>query len=324
MRILIVYPAVSGLRNGNLVTAERWEKRFSELGHTVEVVASFEDASHEADQKIDLMIALHAVKSSASINACSDSSPHCPIVVVLTGTDLYDARLRQTVLRSLKIADQIVVLQTVTAEDVPDEYREKVNVIYQSIDIDVVSWASEKTDEFFDICVVGHLRPVKVPFQASWAARKLPPESKIRVTQIGEAMFDSIRTVAEKEEKENPRYRWVGAVSRDEAMQRIAASDLLVNSSMVEGGAAVICEAVVVGTPILASRVAGNIGFLGEDYVGLFDVLDTDCLREMMLSAEKDRGFYQRLKDQCESRKHLFEPDLERRRWAELIERLRR
>lgn len=319
MRILIVYPAVDGLNNGNLVTAERWQKRLSELGHSVEVAASFDDASHDADQKIDLMIALHAVKSLPSIKKCSDSNPNCPIVVVLTGTDLYDANLRQTVQQSLTIADQIVVLQTVTAEDVPEQFREKVSVIYQSVD--TVSWAIEKTDQFFEVCVVGHLRPVKVPLQASWAARKLPPESKIRVTQIGEALSTAIRTAAEKEERENSRYRWIGAVSRDDAMQRIAASDLLVNSSMVEGGAAVICEAVVAGTPILASRVAGNIGFLGEDYQGLFDVGDTDRLREMMWLAEKDRGFYQRLKDQCESRKHLFEPDFEKRKWAELIEK---
>jgi len=132
MRILIVYPAVSGLKNGNLVTAERWQKQFLELGHTVEIAASFDDADQGSNAEIDLMVALHATKSAASIEKCRAAKSGCQIFVVLTGTDIYDPESRSKVQQSLTMADQIVVLQTATAEDVPTEHREKVNVIFQS------------------------------------------------------------------------------------------------------------------------------------------------------------------------------------------------
>ena len=322
MHILIVYPSVNGLKNGNLVTAERWQTQFLKLNHNVEIAASFDDAIQRSDAPLDLMIALHAVKSAASIQSCSQSRPDCPIIVVLTGTDIYDAQSRPTVEQSLEMADQIVVLQTATADDVPDAYRKKVDVIFQSVAAG--PQVSAKTTEYFDVCVVGHLRPVKDPFQIARATRNLPKTSRIRATQIGGAMTDSMRLSAQTEASENDRYRWVGEVCRDEAKQRIADSDLLVNTSKVEGGAAVICEAVVAGTPILASRIAGNVGFLGDDYVGLFDFGDTNQLRELLLKAESDEKFYQRLKQQCESRKHLFDPDFERRSWEKVLEKIER
>ena len=320
MRILIVYPAVTGLKNGNLVTAQRWQNQFLKLGHDVEIAASFDDAIKKSKSTFDLMIALHAVKSAASIQSCSASHSDCQIIVVLTGTDLYHPQSRPTVERSLEAADQIVVLQTATAEDVPQAYREKVNVIFQSVARS--PQVKKKTSDYFEVCVVGHLRPVKDPFQIAWATRDLPTTSRIRATQIGGAMTDAMRKSAQSEASQNDRYRWVGEVARDEAMQRIADSDLLVNSSKVEGGAAVICEAVVAGTPILATRIAGNVGFLGEDYEGLFEVGDTNQLRKLLLKAESDGPFYQRLKEQCESRNHLFDPDFERRSWKRVLKKL--
>lgn len=322
MHIVIVYPAIDGLNNGNLVTAQRWQQRFVALGHSVQVAPTFEDADHDGDVVIELLIALHAIKSAPSIEKFRQSNSNGWIVVVLTGTDIYNDQARCTVQRSLRRADQVVVLQPATVADVPAEHREKVNVIFQSVE--PYRWAAERTGDRFEVSVVGHLRPVKDPFQAAWAVRNLPAASKIRVTQIGGAMTESMRQCAQKQAEENPRYRWTGEVTRDESMRMIAASDLLVNSSRIEGGAAVICEAVVSGTPILATRNAGNVGFLGEDYEGLFNVGDTIQLREMLLAAETDSDFYQRLKIQCESRKHLFEPEFELRSWAELLAKLDR
>jgi len=133
-------------------------------------------------------------------------------------------------------------------------------------------------------------------------------------------MTDHMKSAAEKEAEENPRYRWIGEVTREEAMQQIAGSDLLVNSSLIEGGAAVVCESVVAGTPILATQIAGNVGFLGADYEGLFNVGDTNRLRELMFKAETNGDFHRRLQEQCDQRKHLFEPDFEQRTWATLLE----
>jgi len=318
MRILIVYPAVLGLNNGNLFTAERWQQILAELGHTVEIATAFDGDGGAPD----LLIALHAVKSSSAIEKFRAAFAAVPIIVVLTGTDIYDVPFRKTVDKMLVLSDRIVVLQSATADDVDSQFREKVRVIYQAIA--PMDGVFESSSDCFDVCVVGHLRPVKDPFQIVCATLELPPESKIRVTQVGAAMTDEMRETAQQHAKENVRYSWIGGISHNKAREKIARSHLLVNSSHVEGGAAVICEAVVAGTPILATRIAGNVGFLGEDYEGLFDVGQTDQLRGMLLLAESSPDFYHRLKDQCESRKFLFNPDFERLQWADLIKAFER
>ena len=316
MRILIVYPAVVGLNNGNLVTAERWRQCLSALGHTVEVAARF-DVAVGAGNAPDLMIALHAIKSSDAIRRCRDTFANVPIVVVLTGTDLYGDQSATKMDPMLALADRIVVLQSATADDVGSRFCDKVRVIHQAVA--PLSHVSEKSSDHFDVCVVGHLRQVKDPFRAAEAASAVPRESKIRVTQIGAAMTDPMREMATQLDRDNPRFRWAGELPHEEALERIASSHLLVNSSRIEGGAAVICEAVVAGTPILATRIPGNIGFLGEDYEGLFDVGDTQQLRALLLTAENNIDFYQRLKEHCENRSYLFAPEREKRKWAELI-----
>ncbi len=83
MRIAIATPAPAGTTRGNRITAQRYATLLRALGHTVRVVARWERGDH------DLLIALHASKSHASIAAFARAHPRRPIVLVLTGTDVY-------------------------------------------------------------------------------------------------------------------------------------------------------------------------------------------------------------------------------------------
>jgi glycosyltransferase involved in cell wall biosynthesis len=69
----------------------------------------------------------------------------------------------------------------------------------------------------------------------------------------------------------------------------------MVISSRMEGGANVVCEALRIGVPVLASRIPGNVGLLGENYAGYFPVGDARSLARLL---EKDKSFYERLKRQ--------------------------
>jgi glycosyltransferase involved in cell wall biosynthesis len=60
----------------------------------------------------------------------------------------------------------------------------------------------------------------------------------------------------------NPRYRWLGELPRWQALRVLARSHVLVLSSLTEGGANVISEALALGVPIVASRIAGSMGLL--------------------------------------------------------------
>ena len=75
--------------------------------------------------------------------------------------------------------------------------------------------------------------------------------------------------------------------------------------------ARLIVEAVTAGVPVIASRISGNVGMLGEDYPGYFTLGDaTDCAA-ILRRAETDRVFYRRLVKACAKRAANFVPEHE-------------
>jgi glycosyltransferase involved in cell wall biosynthesis len=129
---------------------------------------------------------------------------------------------------------------------------------------------------------------------------------------------------ARREQEHNRRYCWLGSLTRSRARRLIASSRLLVLSSIMEGGANVISEAIVDGTPVLASRIDGSIGLLGADYPGYFEVGDTEGLARLLVRAETDRAFYRALKQACAARAPLFHPSRERTAWRRLLKEITR
>jgi glycosyltransferase involved in cell wall biosynthesis len=66
----------------------------------------------------------------------------------------------------------------------------------------------------------------------------------------------------------------------------------------MEGGANVVCEALRIGVPVLASRISGNVGLLGPAYAGYFPLEDEKALARLVVRAASDKAFYRRLKAQ--------------------------
>jgi putative glycosyltransferase (TIGR04348 family) len=313
----MVCPAPPGSLYGNRVTALRWAGILRGLGHQVTIVSDYQD------EDCDLLIALHARRSGRAALRFRQRRPCSPLIVALTGTDLYrDLRNYRTPRRVLEVADRIVALQPLAAYELDPEVRGKLRVIYQSAEPS--RKAPGRASEFFDICVVGHLRAVKDPFRAAYAARHLPRESRIRVLHAGGARDAVMHTRARAEEARNPRYQWVGALSRIKTRRLMAQSRLLVLSSRMEGGANVISEAVVDGTPVIASRIPGSIGLLGADYPGYFPVGDTGKLARLLKRAESDAAFYRRLATHCRKLAPMFRPAKEREQWRQLLAEITR
>jgi glycosyltransferase involved in cell wall biosynthesis len=90
----------------------------------------------------------------------------------------------------------------------------------------------------------------------------------------------------------------------------------------MEGGAHVLMEAVCSGTPVLASRIEGNVGMLGEDYAGYFDHGDARALAHLLLRCRTDAVFFGHLQAQCAARAPLFAPSLEQAALQQLVQAL--
>jgi len=315
VNLLIVTPMAGDVWTGNRNTAHTWSERLQSLGHRVTVHQQYRGGD------ADMLIALHARKSHESIVAFRKAHPGRPIIVALTGSDLYPV-LDDVSRKSLAIADRIVVLQPRARDRVPATHRDKVSVIVQSVEAqsDVPAPAESPGEkDTFDICVVGHLREVKDPFRAAAAARLLPAESTIRICHAGAILEAPCRERVEREQAENPRYTWLGELEHRAARQLIARCRLQILSSVFEGGGCVIGESLVAGTPLLAARNDASCSLLGDDYAGLFDAGDTGALCDLMSRAETDTLFLDRLRDQCAAKRSQFDIEPELDAWRELI-----
>ena len=311
-RIVIVTPAPPGSRKGNRVTASRWARMLRSLGHRVSVRESFQN------ERCDLLIALHARKSSSDVARFRRANSDQPIVVVLTGTDLYgDIRTSRAAQQSLELADRLVLLQPEGRQELHPRLRKKTRVVFQSA-VPLPS-PPRPLKNVFEISVCGHLRPVKDPLRAALAARRLPTESRIRITQIGAALTDSLEQRAITESLRNPRYRWTGEIAYSRARRLVARSRLLVLSSKLEGGANVISEALADDVPVLSTRISGSIGLLGKDYGGYFEVGDTRGLADLMFRCEHDEAFLAALRRECQHRAKQLSPELEQAALKSLV-----
>jgi putative glycosyltransferase (TIGR04348 family) len=305
MRIAIVTPAAASTRTGNRHTAQRYAAFLRAAGHRVHVASSWDGGD------CDLMLALHARKSHASITRFHAYYPARPLVVVLTGTDVYrDIRSDAAARESLELATRLVTLQDQAGRELHRRLRAKVRVIYQSAS---VSRAPAPPGRRFRVCVIGHLREEKDPFRAALALAHLPYERPIEIVHVGDALGPEMADEARRLMRLDARYRWVGGVSHSRVLAWLARSHLLVVSSRMEGGANVICEASRAGVPVVASRIPGNVGMLGREYSGYYPLEDERALARLIARASTDARFYARLKTGTAARRNLFVPAAERR-----------
>lgn len=328
MRIRIVTPAPPRSRAGNRMTALRWRRLLRELGHEVEIVEP--DGTVDAD----LLIAIHARSSHPSVRRYRERSPDGPLVVGLAGTDIYtdlaaagphtpDASVsearRELVLDSLSRADHLVALQPLARAVIPAEFRDKVTVILQSAR--PLGHPPPRSRRIIDVVVVGHLRPVKDPFLPAEALRSIPVRSRIRIVHLGAALDEEMLSRARAHVREDHRYRWLGEIAHGRVRQWIARSHALLHPSRAEGGANTVGEALVLGTPVLASAIPGNLGILGDDHPGVFPVGDAEALAALLRRFEAEPEFRERLEARTATLAERHTPEAEREAWRELIAR---
>ena len=185
--------------------------------------------------------------------------------------------------------------------------RKKAGIVYQSA---VPPQRHSPPGKRLRIAVVGHLRQEKDPFRTALALGYLAKD--IEVVQIGDALSPAFAREANWFMKRDLRYRWLGGCTHSRALAWIARSHLLVVSSVMEGGANVIAEGARIGTPVLASRVSGNIGMLGKGYPGYFPLFDEKALAAL-IEKYSDRKQYAKLRRSLAARRGLFAPAAEKR-----------
>ena len=318
-RVLIISPALANANNGNWQTAWRWSRMLR---------ATFDATIAQTwnGEPFDVMLALHARRSADSIAAwatAQHASANAPgLAVVLTGTDLYrDIQSDPQAQASLGLAQQLVVLQECGPAALPAALRAKTRVIFQSTS---TRKTLQKPKQHLRALMVGHLRDEKSP-QTLFAAARLLMHSGILIDHIGEPLDAALGEQARATAAVCAHYRWLGGLPHEATRRRIQQAHVLVHASSMEGGAHVVMEAVCSGTPVLASRIAGNVGMLGADYPGYFEHGDAQGLADLLLRCGDDRAsasLYAQLQSHCALRAHLFDPIAEQAALIKLVQDL--
>ncbi len=306
--VLIISPALAKANNGNWQTAARWS-HFLRDKYRVRCVASVENFS--LIPRPDLIIALHARRSAAALNYFSQCASTVPRILVLTGTDLYrDIRTDAAAQHSLKLATKLVVLQPAGLAELDAQLQKKTRVIFQSAKTLKAVQRIPKTRRAFNVIMIGHLRPEKDPLTFLRACAALR-DTPIVFSHIGSALDSDMIAHIAAATTATPNYRWLDNQPHAATRQRLKRSDIMVISSVMEGGANVIIEAITSGVPVLASDIAGNRGMLGDDYRGYFPVGDAERLAALIQRAATDADFLTDLQQQCSARQILFSPERE-------------
>ena len=310
MKVCVASPYPLTELKGNTVTTERIVELLCAGGIEAR-------GSHLFDgEAAEILIALHAVKGAPAIFDYRKKFPEGRVILLITGTDLYESLPAGSEVghRALREADRIVVVQEAAIARLPEEVRGRAVVIPASLD--AIEIEAEPVSPPFAISVVGHPRPVKRPFLTIEAVAKHPAWAEVEVWQIGEALDEGSFREGQEWVKRDSRYRWFGGMVREEALRRCAQSSLTINSSILEGGANAVLEAMTMGVPVLASRIEGNVGMLGEDYPGYFEEGELGDVLEAIVEGRVDMQAWVEL---ARARLPLFSRETESSSWLELL-----
>ncbi len=316
MDIILVSPAAVQSSNGNFTTANRWKKILQSLGHRVDLKKTY------GGKKYDLMIALHAWRSADAIQTFKRQQPGKPLIVALTGTDAYQFihTHSQKTLKSIELADYLIGLHSLIKAKIPQQYANKCHIIFQASTLKPLR--NKKITKGFNVCIAGHLRDEKDPLRAAYAARLLPYNSKIHISHYGKAHNKLWANKARIETISNYRYRWHGEISQSLLRVKFSQAKVMVLSSLMEGGANIISEAIMSDLPVIASNIDGTVGLLGKDYSGYYQVGNTQQLKTLLFRCERDEKFYNQLQHQCRTHQKLFTRHREIHSWKNLLSKV--
>ncbi|MFZ9243563.1 MAG: glycosyltransferase [Burkholderiaceae bacterium] len=339
--VLIASPFGQKTQTGNWQTARRYADHLQDNGYEVTVLAEYDGL--QPLPACDCAIVLHAKRSRPVAEALTRIST--PFAVVLTGTDLY-ADLQQpntpdfqTCQQTIDAAQLVVTLQSRAAEEllrILPQTAGKRRVIAQAVPLEQSDhWAPsyvQTRGAALTWLISGHVRSEKDPltglagFAQAFPSACLADGSPTHLTHVGGARDPSAveALVAAANQMPSGSITLMGARPHDQAVGLMRQHHCLVQPSRMEGGALVISEAAAHRLPVLASRIDGHLGLLGEDYPGYFQVGSPTDLAVLMRRFAESATFRDDLRSALiQNTPALTSPALEKTQLKSLIERLR-
>lgn len=317
MRVLIVTPYPLSGSNGNTITAKRLET-------ILDIPPIRAEALHtHTPPPADILINLHATKTFPAAKHFKATNPNAKLITLITGTDLNQhlPAKHPHIAPALELADVIVVPHHHALPELPTSVHAKTKVIPASIVIPELPSLPPLPSP--TIILPSHLREVKNPFLLNRALAVIP-DLHLHALLLGRELEAGLSQLAFQLQENDQRFRYLGELDHHQTLAHIRGATLTLNTSHQEGGPNAIAESIVLGTPVIASRIAGNVGMLGTTYPGLFTPDDPASLASLIKKFLTDPTFHNLLTQKTLALADHFHPAREQRSWLELLNADRR
>jgi glycosyltransferase involved in cell wall biosynthesis len=313
VRIAFITPHYFPAVRGNAVTVRRIERSLVDSGCRVEVysldaMAAGEIARHVAAVPPALIHAFHGWSGGRVARAIARVTG-VPYVVTLTGTDVHEAltdNRREETRAVLHEAARLVAF----APDIKKELvihcptlAERTVVIPQGVEQPENNPTGLGEAHFpagaFTFFLPAGLRPVKqVLFSLAPLAELYGGEPRIRFLLAG-PVLDPVYAARVMEGIDRfPFAHYLGGVSHEAIGSLYRRADVVLNTSLFEGGMAnSLLEALVCGKPVLAAAIAGNRSLVKDGVTGLL-YRDEGEFRDKAARLLADGRLRERLGDQ--------------------------
>ena len=333
--ILVPFRVGSETLTGNEVTARRWQRLIATIGYRVDIGIDGSEAIDSIDQRYDVILALHAVRSAIGIRRALSLNLKARIILALTGTDINapdaDDEWRHLSHQSIAFAHRLVLLNELASESLPQFilHRSNARVIPQSARPDPAvlearaSRTPDRPSKPFRIVQLAHLREVKKPFLLPEALTLIPEDTPVVATHAGAEIDEGYSERARAWQAREPRYRYLGARGHRDAVALFADADLAVLCSSSEGGPNVFAEALAHGVPVVTTPTAAARSLFGDEYPGLVPFDDPAALADKLRLLARNETAYDRLLTAAKARAELVAESQELRLLAELLNELR-
>jgi L-malate glycosyltransferase len=281
MRVCLIAPHYFPPENGNAVTVRRIERSLQLLGCEVRVLpvdcmSGAELLAAVTAFNPQLLHAFHGYHGGRMANALAQQLG-LPYIVTLTGTDVYQAlddhRSFDTH-AALKGAARLVAFHAYVkrrlGEHLPS-FEERTVVIAQGVELPHLPSAPVARGENCTFLLPAGLRPVKnVLFTLSPLACLQAVHPGIRLLLVGPVLDPEYAAEVMEALEKLPFAEYLGTVNHDAMGNLYRAADVVLNSSLVEGGMAnAVLEGLAFAKPVLVSDIEGNRSIIKECATGM-------------------------------------------------------
>lgn len=295
MHIALFCPFSHGPTRGNITSVKRIARHLRQAKCRVDLVPLDTPDRNDRLHKLtlappELIHAFHAFHAGPIARRIAGESG-IPYIITLTGSDLFDPVLRdhQETRLAIRDAAAITCFDPLVAELANQTFpmiSDRLVIIPQGVEPFPDFPAIGRNDNNFILLLPSALRPVKgIDFAISQLTPLLDTIPNLQLWVVGGVLDTEYAATINAQAAGLPWVQLKGEVPHKAMGQLYAAADLVLNSSLFEGGMAnALLEAMIMAKPVLARDVPGNRSLISHGKTGwLFK--DGDELRQLIQDA---------------------------------------